>query len=110
VAGFQSRNITVDFYDRPYDGIFGNANQITAENRKQSFTNFGAGLAAGYQLLWGKDNRWSIDINLGVKFVSNIPEPTFKENENILDLDNLGWYLTGPAIIVDGLVSIGYRF
>jgi hypothetical protein len=110
VGSFQSRNITVDIYDRPYDGFWGSANRIATEDRKQTFTSFGAGLAAGYQLLWGKNSRWSVDINLGVKFVGNIPEPTLKENEKTLDLDNLGWYLTGPGSIVDGLVSIGYRF
>jgi hypothetical protein len=110
VGGFYSRSISVDIYDRPYDGLLGRANHIGEEDRTQTFTSFGVGIAAGYQLFWGKNNRWSIDINLGVKLTNAIPDPTLKDNENVISIDNAAWLLTGPGSIVDGLISIGYRF
>ena len=81
-------------------------------DKKQSFTNFGGGIALGYQLLWGKDNKWTIDINLGVKVVGNVPQPP--DNDDTFGIgnafSNAGWYTLGPGSIVDGLISIGYRF
>ena len=80
---------------------------------KQSFTSFGGGIAAGYQLLWGKENRWSVDINLGVKRVGNIPEPPKEVDDDFgfgYFFDNVGWYTGGPGSILDGLISVGYRF
>jgi len=47
---------------------------------------------------------------LGLKFVGAIPNPTLKDNENVFEIDNLGWFTVGPGSIVDGLISIGYRF
>jgi hypothetical protein len=111
VCGLFFRDITVDVYDEPYRGWLSGQYPIKTEDRRQSYTNFGAGIAAGYQLFWGKDNRWSIDINLGVKIVSTIPEPNLKDTENVaINIDNAAWLLTGPGSIADGLISIGYRF
>ena len=71
---------------------------------KTSFTRFGGGVAVGYQLLWGKTDRWSLDLNIGVKYHGQ--NPTFGDGE----VDNGKWGLFGPGSIVDGLASIGYRF
>jgi hypothetical protein len=82
--------------------------------KKQTFFNTGAGIALGYQLLWGKDNRWSIDLNMGAKFVGSVPTPDdiAEGVEGNLGkvVDIASWHLTGPGSIFDGLVSIGYRF
>jgi hypothetical protein len=81
------------------------------EDRKQLFSNFGAGIAAGYQFLWGTNNSWSVDINLGLKVVGNVPESNESDIWKIQSfVDSITWYLTGPGSIVDGLISIGYRF
>ncbi|KAA6312918.1 hypothetical protein EZS27_036228 [termite gut metagenome] len=74
-------------------------------DEKQFFTSFGAGIAVGYQLLWGKDNRWSIDMNVGFKYTTNAPEP-----KDDIYCDHVNWHIIGPGSIPDGLVSIGYRF
>jgi len=68
---------------------------------------FGLGVALGNQILWGKDDRWSLDLNFGFKFIT----PSFKSTGDLGDIVNLGgYYLTGPGSFIDGLISIGYRF
>jgi hypothetical protein len=47
-----------------------------------------------------------VDINLGAKLVTKIPDP----KDGYGNLDDLGWFITGPGSIADGLVSVGYRF
>lgn len=80
------------------------------EDTTKSFTNFGLGAAVGYQMLWGKNSQWSLDLNIGVKFVGNVPKWEDDEYGFASALDNATWYSTGPGSILDGLVSIGYRF
>lgn len=81
------------------------------EEQTQSFTSFGAGVAAGYQLFWGKNERWSIDANLGLKFVSSMPTPEEYVTGGVVGAFDKGiWATTGPGSIFDGLISIGYRF
>jgi hypothetical protein len=82
--------------------------RIVIEDKKQSFTSFGGGIALGYQLLFGKNDKWVIDLNLGAKFVNPIPDPD--PEWGVIDLDRAAWILTGPGSIVDGLISIGLRF
>jgi len=65
---------------------------------------FGLGVALGNQILWGKDDRWSLDLNFGFKFIT----PPFSSNYNIGDFGN--FFLTGPGSFIDGLISVGYRF
>jgi hypothetical protein len=76
--------------------------EISGEESKKGFMAYGGGIAAGYQLLWGKSDKWSLDFNLGAKFVLN-------NNEGGL-ASGASWVLLGPGSIVDGMVSIGYRF
>jgi hypothetical protein len=99
-------------------------NTDSGENvdKKYSFTSFGGGIAAGYQILWGRNDKWSVDINLGFKLVGPPKDYKLKDNETYDDGPSgyersfdkigtgLGWILWGPGSIVDGLVSIGYRF
>jgi hypothetical protein len=118
--GFYAQvKIAAGFFQSSYSDVVLDSNGVPQneyEDKKQSFTNFGAGIAAGYQLLWGKNNKWSIDINLGVKFVGNVPKPELYADDWISQsgvesaVDNTVWYFTGPGSIVDGLISIGYRF
>ena len=65
-------------------------------------TTFGAGLALGYQVFFGRSNRLFLDFNVGARFMTPVAS----------DMDVLGltWYLWGPGSIIDGLFSIGYRF
>lgn len=72
-------------------------------SRPASFASFGGGAALGYQVLRGKSKRWTIDMNLGIKAI------TFDDG-GVTDSSRRTWYLTGPGSIVDGLISIGYRF
>ena len=107
VATFHNYSYTVGVYDE--DNIV----LLDTVEKKHRFSNFGGGIAAGYQLFWGKGDRWSVDMNLGLKFVGVVPEP---ETNNSFEyaaqttFDNASWGLFGPGSIVDGLISIGYRF
>lgn len=88
----------------------GHGEAPAVDEKEQTFTSFGGGLAGGYQLLWGKDNRWSIDVNIGVKYMSDMPHRTFGDADHrFIDHTRLDWYIYGPGSIIDGLVSIGYR-
>jgi hypothetical protein len=99
-----------------------NVDNRISETKKYAFTSFGGGVACGYQILWGKNDKWSIDLNLGFKFVGPIKDYKYKENESspsefdglMDDVEKvgsgLGWYMAGPGSIFDGLLSIGYRF
>jgi hypothetical protein len=55
------------------EGFYGQAKVLAGYHayESKSFVSFGGGVAAGYQLIWGKSNRWTIDINLGLRFVPN---------------------------------------
>ena len=73
-----------------------------------NFSSFGAGVALGYQVFFGRDRRWTFDVNLGLKGVGGPPS---QANEWAEDAVNTTvWFLTGPGSIIDGLISIGYRF
>ncbi|GHT51446.1 hypothetical protein AGMMS49982_08920 [Bacteroidia bacterium] len=85
-------------------GVMMNGDPVT---KTQTFFNVGGGLTAGYQMLFGKDDKWSIDVNFGVKFVGGVPVPDDAAGGV---LDNLGWAVSGPGSIIDGLFSVGYRF
>ncbi len=81
------------------------------EEVKYNFSSFGGGVAAGYQVLFGKDKRWSLDMNLGVKIVGGVDTPIAAPEDVFITLMNNGiWYTTGPGSYIDGLFSIGYRF
>lgn len=92
-----------------------NGTYLRTIDKKQRFTSLGGGIAGGYQLLWGKTDRWSADFNLGVKLLKTPPLP--KEDNRFLPgttsggvFSGLYWVLVGPGSILDGSVSIGYRF
>ena len=72
-----------------------------------TFTYFGAGLAWGYQFI-GKNNRWTLDINLGLKVALASHFPSTGGEDDYFAV--MWWYIAGPGSFVDGLFSIGYRF
>lgn len=80
--------------------------------KNEYFTSFGGGIAVGYQLLWGNNDRWTIDVNLGIKAVGSPPQYSGNSfGGSLMSAGNsIGWYATGPGSIIDGLVSVGYRF
>jgi hypothetical protein len=92
VAGYYSHILGIG------DDHGDNDDYISTEKAKGM--SFGGGIALGYQLFWGSNDRWSIDVNVGAKFTT-LP---FK------GLSGLEWILWGPGSIIDGLVSVGYRF
>ena len=84
---------------------------VKSENKKHTFASFGAGMAIGFQAIWGENKRMVLDMNLGLKYMGDIPMPANKENEEVYSRNNSeDWFLIGPASIIDGLISIGYRF
>jgi len=81
------------------------------EHRTHTFASFGIGMAIGFQAIWGENKRMVLDMNLGLKHMGDIPMPNTKEHEEIFPCNHLeDWHLIGPASIIDGLISIGYRF
>jgi hypothetical protein len=94
VGGYHSHTYTTSLVEQ----VFGGEEEETFTTR---FDSYGGGVAAGYQLLWGKNDKWTMDFNLGLKFATGNPGSVS---------GFLGWGLAGPGSIVDGLVSIGYRF
>lgn len=107
--------ISDDGTNIPIRDYYGNLINGEVKDKKQTFFNAGLGLAVGWQMLFGKTDNWSLDFNMGVKFVSGIPEP---EDVYVSEYDftssnawsNTGWYLTAPGSIFDVLLTIGYRF
>ena len=112
MGGYYSRDNVIYIYDQPHESRL--QNLIATEHRKQPYTSFGAGIAVGYQFVWGKDNRWSIDVNAGRNWTNGYPpNPILKDNEELSlgsAITNYVFFLCGAGIIVDGLLSIGYRF
>ncbi len=90
-----------------YD-MFGDMTNGDPVTKTQTFFNVGGGLTVGYQMLFGKDDKWSIDVNIGAKFVGGVPVPDDAPAGKAFD--NLGWAVSGPGSIIDGLFSVGYRF
>jgi len=82
-------------------------NEDTGEEEKNGFFNYGAGVALGYQCLFGRRNQWVIDSNLGVKLVSD--EPSIP-NGDIEGIEGALWHSTATGAIFDLHLSIGYRF
>jgi len=79
------------------------------KTRTESFTSFGGGVACGYQVL-SKNNRWVIDINIGLKWVTGDSCMPLKEGEYFpSEHRHWDWWFGGGCPI-DGLISIGYRF
>ena len=110
LGGIYSAEITIDVFDKPYTPDF-DRTLIKFEDRTHTFTRFGGGVAVGYQVIWGVNKRMVLDVNLGFKYIGNIPMPTIKDNEEIFPCNHLtDWLIIGPGSIIDGLISIGYRF
>ena len=110
LSGIYSTEVAIDIYDKPYSPDF-ERTLIKSEHRTRTFTSFGIGMAIGFQAIWGDNKRMVLDMNLGLRYMGDISMPTTKENEEIFPCNHLGdWHLIGPASIVDGLISIGYRF
>jgi hypothetical protein len=87
-------------------------NSWTTSEKKETFFNYGAGVALGYQTIFGSRDQWSIDVTMGLKYVSPIPEPKLSDEDFGLAnaVDNAAWYLTGAGSWLDFLITIGYRF
>jgi hypothetical protein len=66
-------------------------------------TTFGAGLALGYQVFFGRSNRIFLDFNIGARFMTPVVE-------DMSGFEDTTWFLWGPGSLIDGLFSIGYRF
>jgi len=82
-----------------------------SENKKHIFASFGAGMVLGFQAIWGDNKRMVLDMNLGLKYMGDIPMPATKESQKVYHCnDSRDWFLIGPASVIDGLISIGYRF
>ena len=110
LSGVYSADIDIETYDKPYSPHT-ERTYLNSEHRKHTFASFGGGLAIGFQAIWGDRKRMVIDLNLGLKYMGDITMPNTKDNEEIFPCNHLeDWHLVGPASIIDGLISIGYRF
>ena len=110
LGGIYSAENTIEIYDKPYSPDYERI-YIKSEDRIKKFASFGVGMAIGFQTVWGEKKRMILDMNLGLKYMGNSPSPKLKDNEERFpDTKHLNWYVFGPASIVDGLISIGYRF
>jgi hypothetical protein len=109
LGGIYSTELEIETYDKPYTPD-SERTFIKSEHKRQTFSSFGGGLAIGFQTVWGDRKRLIIDINLGLKYMGDI-SATLKDNEELFPCNHLeDWYFIGPASIIDGLISIGYRF
>ena len=89
--------------------------------KKRQFTTGGAGIAIGYQALLGKENRVSIDFNLGAQYV-HYPKEIRKFREEAIvdgkrqvttytpDFADKVWTYTGPGAYFNPMLSFGYSF
>ena len=110
LSGVYSAEIEIETYDKPYSPDY-ERKFIKSEHRTHTFASFGGGLAIGFQAIWGDRRRMVIDLNLGLKYMGDISMPNIKDNEEIFPCNHLeNWHSIGPASIIDGLISIGYRF
>ena len=110
LTGVYSTDIAIDTYDIPYSPHI-ERNYINSEHRKHTFARFGGGVAIGLQAIWGDRKRMVLDLNLGLKYMGDITMPKIKENEEIFPCNHLeDWLIIGPGSIIDGLISVGYRF
>ena len=111
LSGIYSTEIEIDIYDKPYTPDF-ERTLIKTEHRKYAFTRLGGGIAIGCQLIWGDNKRLVLDVNLGFKYMGDVTTPTIKDNEEIFPCNHhlADWFVMGPGSIIDGLISLGYRF